>query len=91
MDRIDRRRMGENAIERRRMDVPLARRQRPYKNRKTVCPLPKVRLYPLSSSVLTLTPCAGKAAIIEEIRNNDVTVLIGETGSGKTTRKSVNG
>ncbi|KAK0241955.1 hypothetical protein EDD85DRAFT_421586 [Armillaria nabsnona] len=27
----------------------------------------------------------GKAAIIEEIRNNDVTVLIGETGSGKTT------
>ncbi|KAK0461432.1 ATP-dependent RNA helicase Prh1 [Desarmillaria tabescens] len=28
----------------------------------------------------------GKAAIIEEIRNNDVTVLIGETGSGKTTQ-----
>ncbi|KAG7446442.1 P-loop containing nucleoside triphosphate hydrolase protein [Guyanagaster necrorhizus] len=28
----------------------------------------------------------GKAAIIEEIRSNDVTVLIGETGSGKTTQ-----
>ncbi|KAK0195247.1 ATP-dependent RNA helicase Prh1 [Armillaria mellea] len=28
----------------------------------------------------------GKAAIIEEIRNNGVTVLIGETGSGKTTQ-----
>ncbi|KAK0504933.1 ATP-dependent RNA helicase Prh1 [Armillaria luteobubalina] len=28
----------------------------------------------------------GKAAIIEEIRNNDVTVLVGETGSGKTTQ-----
>lgn len=28
----------------------------------------------------------GKDALINEIRDNDVTVLIGETGSGKTTR-----
>ncbi|KAI0927410.1 hypothetical protein AcV5_007955 [Taiwanofungus camphoratus] len=28
----------------------------------------------------------GKDALIDEIRNNDVTVLIGETGSGKTTQ-----
>lgn len=31
----------------------------------------------------------GRDALIEEIRNNDVTVLLGETGSGKTTRKCV--
>lgn len=30
----------------------------------------------------------GREALIEEIRSNDVTVLLGETGSGKTTRKS---
>lgn len=30
----------------------------------------------------------GREALIEEIRGNDVTVLLGETGSGKTTRKS---
>jgi ATP-dependent RNA helicase DHX33 len=30
----------------------------------------------------------GREALIEEIRANDVTVLLGETGSGKTTRKS---
>lgn len=30
----------------------------------------------------------GREALIEEIRRNDVTVLLGETGSGKTTRKS---
>lgn len=29
---------------------------------------------------------AGRRALIEEIKNNDVTVLLGETGSGKTTR-----
>lgn len=28
----------------------------------------------------------GRDALIQEIRNNDVTVLLGETGSGKTTR-----
>ncbi|KAF5314944.1 hypothetical protein D9619_007398 [Psilocybe cf. subviscida] len=28
----------------------------------------------------------GREALIEEIRNNDVTVLLGETGSGKTTQ-----
>jgi HrpA-like RNA helicase len=28
----------------------------------------------------------GKEALIEVIRENDVTVLLGETGSGKTTR-----
>lgn len=31
----------------------------------------------------------GKDTLIEEIRKNDVTVLLGETGSGKTTRKHV--
>ena len=30
----------------------------------------------------------GREALIEEIRKNEVTVLIGETGSGKTTRAS---
>lgn len=29
---------------------------------------------------------AGKDAIVRKIKENDVTVLIGETGSGKTTR-----
>ena len=28
----------------------------------------------------------GRDALIQEIRHNDVTVLLGETGSGKTTR-----
>jgi ATP-dependent RNA helicase DHX33 len=32
----------------------------------------------------------GREALIEEIRKNDVTVLLGETGSGKTTRKLPN-
>ncbi|KAF8904084.1 hypothetical protein CPB84DRAFT_697913 [Gymnopilus junonius] len=31
----------------------------------------------------------GKDALIEEIRKNEVTILLGETGSGKTTRKPV--
>jgi ATP-dependent RNA helicase DHX33 len=31
---------------------------------------------------------AGREALIEEIRSNEVTILIGETGSGKTTRMS---
>lgn len=30
----------------------------------------------------------GREALVEEIRKNDVTVLLGETGSGKTTRAS---
>lgn len=29
---------------------------------------------------------AGREALIREIRENDVTILLGETGSGKTTR-----
>jgi HrpA-like RNA helicase len=28
----------------------------------------------------------GRDALIEKLRKNDVTVLLGETGSGKTTR-----
>lgn len=32
--------------------------------------------------------CAGKDAIVREIEGNDVVVLLGETGSGKTTRMS---
>ena len=31
----------------------------------------------------------GKEALLDEIRKNDVTILLGETGSGKTTRKSI--
>ncbi|KAG6891586.1 hypothetical protein C0992_002624 [Termitomyces sp. T32_za158] len=31
----------------------------------------------------------GRDALLEEIRNNDVTVLLGETGSGKTTRNYI--
>jgi HrpA-like RNA helicase len=30
---------------------------------------------------------SGKDALIREIRENEVTVLLGETGSGKTTRE----
>lgn len=30
---------------------------------------------------------AGKDALVQSIRENDVTVLLGETGSGKTTRE----
>ena len=29
----------------------------------------------------------GRDALIEKLRKNDVTVLLGETGSGKTTRE----
>jgi len=31
----------------------------------------------------------GRETLVEEIRKNDVTILLGETGSGKTTRKSI--
>jgi HrpA-like RNA helicase len=33
---------------------------------------------------------AGKEALIHEIRENAVTIILGETGSGKTTRTSYN-
>lgn len=33
-----------------------------------------------------ITVSLGREALIEVIRDNDVTVLLGETGSGKTTR-----
>ena len=36
--------------------------------------------------MLTAAQTPGKDAVIDVIRRNDVTVLIGETGSGKTTR-----
>ena len=32
---------------------------------------------------------AGRASLIEEVQANDVTVVVGETGSGKTTRASL--
>jgi ATP-dependent RNA helicase DHX33 len=35
--------------------------------------------------LFTLDP--GREALVEEIRKNNVTILLGETGSGKTTRK----
>jgi HrpA-like RNA helicase len=37
-------------------------------------------------SVSLSTVSLGREALIEVIRENDVTVLLGETGSGKTTR-----
>ena len=31
--------------------------------------------------------CAVEKRLVEEVRNNDVLIIVGETGSGKTTRK----
>ncbi|TFK39056.1 P-loop containing nucleoside triphosphate hydrolase protein [Crucibulum laeve] len=44
------------------------------------------RLIALQEQRRQLPIAQGKDALIEEIRNNDVTVLLGETGSGKTTQ-----
>jgi HrpA-like RNA helicase len=50
---------------------------------------------PIAQGELASAPCVrplitfvGKGAIVREIFANDVTIILGETGSGKTTRPS---
>ena len=56
-----------------------------YRRHECSSPLHKVRAC-IHVLVLTIETFLGRDALIQEIRNNDVTVLLGETGSGKTTR-----
>jgi hypothetical protein len=55
------------------------------RNNENSSPLQTVRVF-THAPVLVTNFSVGRDALIQEIRNNDVTVLLGETGSGKTTR-----
>lgn len=50
-------------------------------------PIAKGRWDLCNSNGSNVNTLLGRDALIQEIQNNDVTVLLGETGSGKTTRK----
>ena len=63
-------------------------RQGKFKNRERSCLLQRVSLT-LNKPLSALNLRSGKDALIQEIRENDTVVLMGETGSGKTTRKLV--
>jgi DEAD/DEAH box helicase len=52
-------------------------------------PLQKVRVFIHVRVLVFESFGVGRDALIQEIRNNDVTIILGETGSGKTTRASL--
>lgn len=64
----------QSALQEQRRQLPIYQGQ--YLNK---CPIP-----------INIDRATGRESLIEEFRKNDVTVLLGETGSGKTTRKFMN-